>query len=131
MRDLDEKVSYHLGELGGPNSEDAWHSLQECGQAALPYLYDAFRRSTNTAMRSVLVNLAWQTRSSQALPFLAEALADREPGVWKQALDGLVTLGGEPARRILRDAKVVAEADKADWIDEALQHVDDSGSEDD
>jgi hypothetical protein len=128
MRDLDEEVSFYLGELEGPNGEDAWHSLRECGPAALPLLYDAFRGSTNTGMRVVLVELAWQTRSSQALPFLAEALADREPGVWKQALDGLVTLGGEPARRILGDAKVTAEADKADWIDEALQQVTGSGS---
>jgi hypothetical protein len=126
MRDLDERVSFCLGELEGPNREDAWHWLQECGPAALPHLYAAFRRSTDTAMRSVLVELAWQTRSSQALPFLAEALADHQPVVWKEALDGLVALGGEPARRILREAKVVAEAEKANWIDEALQQLDDS-----
>jgi hypothetical protein len=131
MRDLDERASFYLGELQGPNREDAWHSLRECGPAVLPHLYGAFRGSTDAAMRSVLVELAWQTRSLQALPFLAEALADEAPGVWKQALDGLVTLDGEPARRILRDAKAVAEAEKANWIDEALQQVADCGSEDD
>jgi hypothetical protein len=131
MRDLDERVSFCLGELEGPNREDAWHWLQECGPAALPHLYAAFRRSTDTAMRSVLVELAWQTRSSQALPFLAEALADHQPGVWKEALDGLVALGGEAAKLALRDARGAADAEKADRIDDALQQVDDSGSEDD
>ena len=97
---------WYPGGIEGPNSQDAWHSLRECGPAALPHLHRAFRCSTNTTMRSVLVELARQTRSSQALPFLAEALADGEPGVWKQALDGLVTLGGEPARCILRDAEL-------------------------
>jgi hypothetical protein len=105
--------------------------MQECGPATSPHVFGAFRSSTDTPRRVVLVELAWQSRSPQALPFLAEALADDAPGVWKQALDGLVTLGGEPARRILGDAKVTAEADKADWIDGALQQVDDFDSADD
>ncbi len=68
-----------------------------------------------------MVELAWQIRSPLALPFLAEALADDEPGVWKEALDGLVALGGEPARQILRVAMTSAEREKATWIEEAIQ----------
>ena len=75
------------------------------------------------AVRTTLVELAGQARSDQALPFLAEALADVEPRVWKQALDGLVSIGGPRAASLLHLAMAGAPPEKASWIAEALEQV--------
>jgi hypothetical protein len=41
----------------------------------------------------------------ETLAFLAEALGDSSPDVWKNALDGIVTLGGAEAAVVLSAAK--------------------------
>ena len=48
--------------------------------------------------------------------------------MWKVALDGLVTLGGEPAARmgaleVLAAAREIADVDKQEWIDEAIEQI--------
>jgi hypothetical protein len=57
----------------------------------------------DTAIRAELVEIVWQHRVSQAMvmDFLAEALNDKQPEIWKNALDSLVVLGGDSAMQIL------------------------------
>jgi len=62
------------------------------------------------------------------LPALARALGDQSKEVWKDALDGLVTLGGDQSLAILREERqsIVAkpsENEKLEWIDEAIDQV--------
>ena len=57
------------------------------------------------------MNIAWQTDLALALPLL------------KEALDGLVALGGQSALDVLRSALLQAAADKAEWIEEAIQAI--------
>jgi hypothetical protein len=54
-------------------------------------------------------------------------LNDPNEEVWKDALDGIVTIGGGEATAILNHARVTAEKasflEKISWIDEALGQI--------
>jgi len=67
-------------------------------------------------------------RTAAALPFLQELLNGSDSGLWKVALDGLVTLGDNPAIRnviveTLVAARENANAEKRSWIDEAIEQI--------
>jgi hypothetical protein len=78
------------------------------------------------------VEIVWQHRVSQAfvMDFLAEALNDKHSEIWKNALDSLVTLGGDSAMQILESyrQKVLknrgSNPEQLEWIDEATQRFD-------
>jgi HEAT repeat protein len=108
-----------------------WQEEDPCldfGPAALPYFVGAFNRPNIPAeQRSRLIRAIWQFRVPQALPTLAAALDDPCDDVWKDALDGLVTIGGVEAQQILQAARLKAgqlpQVDKLEWIDEAFEQV--------
>jgi len=127
MSDLDAMVNAYVARLSGPMGDDAFHALLELGSEVLPQLLDAFHESADQKLRSDLVGLAWRTRSEAALPLLAEALVDRAPQVWRQALDGLVALGGRSAHSLLSAARGAATPDKLGWINEALDQLREDG----
>ncbi len=77
----------------------------QLGPSALPILIDAFRREPDNSVRAFLLNVIWEFRSPASIPVLAEALNDPDPEVWKQALDGLVTIKSKEARNALQAAK--------------------------
>jgi hypothetical protein len=58
-----------------------------------------------------------------------DALYDTHDVVWKDALDGIVTLGGEQALELLHHAQHILEAHdpaavmKCSWIEEAIEQV--------
>ena len=69
-----------------------------------------------------------QFRDAAALPALAAALRDPDGRVWKEALDGIVTLGGPPALEVLQAARAALETFtdaevRQQWIDEAVEQV--------
>lgn len=130
MSGLKEEASYYIKELGGPNGESAWHRLVEADDTIIPYLIEAYRAEPEAKRRSMLVNVIWEHRVKEALEFVCEeALNDPAPEVWKSALDGVVTTGGQRALSALESAKkrlhgVEKETeDKAVWIDEAIEQV--------
>jgi hypothetical protein len=92
-------VANYVSELTGPQADDAWHSLLELGAAALPHVEEAFRLARATEARHRLAEVVCHVRSMDALPFLIEVLHNRNPELWKIALDGLVMLGDEPTFR--------------------------------
>ena len=86
--ELEEYAAYHLARLG----ENAYFSLIEADHAILPILVRAFRAERDPASKAEILEIIWQHRQPEAIPVLFEALYDPSPAVWKQALDGLVTL---------------------------------------
>jgi hypothetical protein len=50
-------------------------------------------------------------------------LNDTEPSVWKEALDGLVTLGGPTALDVICQGRGRTNAEKAEWLDEAIAQI--------
>src|SRR5262245_45444061 len=95
--DLKDQVRQRFLETidtGDWNDEDPRLTL---GIAALPHFVDAFNGEPDPRRRSRLIRIIWQFRDRSALPVLGEALRDPHDQVWKDALDGIVTLGGDQA----------------------------------
>jgi len=136
MSSLDEEVTYYLARLRDGVGEDAFFGLIEAGPGAVPMLIAAFAIPENRAVRADLVRCVWEYRQPEALGFLAGALYDPEPAVWKTALDGIVTLGGSEAVRTLEAAHASLPADQprngitAEWINEALDQLREQAAED-
>jgi len=97
--------------------------LIELGPEVIPLVTTRFQSERDPSVRSTLVNIAWRANLSGALPLLKDALDDSEPGVWKEALDGLSAVGGSSALVVLRQARAPAEAEKAEWLDEAIEQI--------
>ncbi len=68
---MNEEVVYYLERLHtGPRAEDAYHSLVELDDSYLPELMEAFKQEQSPQIQAVLVEVIWQHRSSETLPFL-------------------------------------------------------------
>lgn len=128
MNDLDDSVAHYVAWLGTPRSEDAFFGLLHLCPRAVPHLASAFFRETRSEARAVLVEVIWQSRNPDAIPFLAQVLEDPDPEVGKQALDGLVTIGGprsiaEIQRVRARVIGGAARTPSLEWLDEALDQL--------
>jgi HEAT repeat protein len=93
------------------------------GAAARPGLMDALKNERDSDLRQIVLRTLWQSRSDDVVPLLAEALADQDPTIWKEVLDGLVNIGGPKALEALRTARRLCGAQKAEWIDEAIERI--------
>jgi HEAT repeat protein len=116
-----ESVEYYLeiARTGG------FHALLELDHGALTALQAAYRSEADPNTRSLIVHAIWEHRQPAALDFLGEALLDPAPEVWKQALDGLVTLASPEALRALQSAaKCEQNKERRDWIEEAIEQFD-------
>ncbi len=74
-------------------------------------------------VRAYLVEVIWQHRRPELVPFLARVLNDPSKKVWKVALDGLVVLGTDDALVALKAARAGASAKKLEYIDEAIDQI--------
>jgi hypothetical protein len=92
LNDLEEFAAHYLDRI--EFDENAWFSLLEAPAAIVPLLVSAFRDESDSVKRSAILNVIWQRRDPSTIPFLGEALQDASPRVWKEALDGLVAIGG-------------------------------------
>jgi hypothetical protein len=98
-------IACYLERFRQGHGHDAFHGLLELEHAALPDLAQAFQASADTSMRAFLLNVIWQHRQSSEIPLLAEALFDREPEIWREAMDGLVTFACPESVQALHRAK--------------------------
>jgi HEAT repeat protein len=108
------------------NREAAFQALIDLGESAIPRLQEAYRAEADPTLRALIVEVAWQLRSHASLDFLGEALQDSSPVVWRQALDGLVTLATPESLRILegaRDSYRGSDEDFRVWVDGAIEDV--------
>jgi HEAT repeat protein len=119
---LEQQVSHYISALRGADHENACRRLIELGPEVIPMVTTYFEREHDASVRATLVNIASQTNSSDAIPLLTEALNDVEPGVWKEALDGLVSLGGPDALEVIRQTRRRT-PEKAEWLDEAIRQI--------
>jgi hypothetical protein len=126
---FEKRASDYLRALRGQDRDHAYHRLVELGANIIPLIAISYKAEADPTIRPTLVNIAWRTNSLRALPFLKEALDDAEPDVWKEALDGLTGLGGKSALEVVRQARARTNADKAKWLDEAIQQIADGMSD--
>ncbi len=125
--DLRRTVTKLLAELDGPRAENALCALRDLPEA-LPLIAEAYERECDGERREALIHCLWQFRDIRALPTLSAALHDPDDRIWKEDLDGIVTLTGEAALRVLEEArdtvaKHATEQVRRGWIEEAIQQV--------
>jgi hypothetical protein len=129
MNDVTELVAGYISQIGNADADDACRSLLELWPVALPQIQQAFRVARNRTVKLRLAQVACHSRSMTALPFLQELLGDGDTEIWKTALDGLVYVGWDEVTardevmEILRAAKQMADTERRDWIEEALDQV--------
>jgi hypothetical protein len=128
--DLKERVRQRFLERIDAGDWDDEDPRVDLGTAALAHFIDAVKEERDPRRRSRLISVVWQFRDRSALPILADALQDSDDEVWKDALDGIVTLGGDQALQLLRDAQPAmrgvgepAALTKLSWITEAIEQV--------
>jgi HEAT repeat protein len=104
-------------------ADDAWHSLVEAGPTALPDVVRAFDAAGDPSVKVDLAQIISEYRSSDSVPLLETLLRNPDGDLWKQALDGLVMIGGKTALDALAVAKVTMAPEKREWIDEAIAQI--------
>lgn len=111
--------------LNGPDSESCLCNLiQIPSSECLPILKRVIEHETDSTRREVLFNAIWQYRDESVLPLLEIGLQDTHEGVWKECLDGMVTIGGDQALLLLIKAHdMVCNDTKKQWIREAMDQV--------
>jgi len=126
---LEERVAELVEQLHDRDAApSALCNLTSLGTAAISLVAAAYDRETEPRRRTALVRALWQFYDTAAFPALATALRDPDDRVWKEALDGIVTLGGPAALEVLQAAraKVTTFTDagvRHQWIDEAVEQV--------
>lgn len=114
---------------GDPN---AFHCLLESPCEILPELITSFHAPEYADCRSFLLRVIWEYRQPSAIPFLSEALRHGEPGVWKEALNGLVCFSTPEAIAALAAArsrpfeKEKERAQFLEWLEEAIEQAETS-----
>ena len=119
-----EAVWYYIEEARSGRVEDAFHGLRELHHDAIPALQSAYLGEDDPIVRALLVEAIWQHRQHSTIDFLADALRDPAPIVWKQALDGLVTLTSlESIQALQLEQAWEVDLERRAWIEEAIDQV--------
>ncbi len=86
----------------GADAENAYFSLIEANPVVVPILIGAFAQDENHEIRAKIAKCIWLHRRPVDIGFLSELLYDSDKAVWQEALDGLVTIGGNEAVQALK-----------------------------
>ncbi len=105
--------------------EEAFRTLLEADKSIAPMLVRHFQEEAIGSCRARIIELIWNRRDQQIVPFLASALHDTHSEVWKQAIDGLVTIGGIESRLALAQflEEIPKDSERALWVQEALEQI--------
>jgi len=123
---MNVETDYYISEARNGDFDAAYHGLIELPNDLLPDLEDAYRSEADPVIRALIVEAVWQHRLPSSVDFLAIALEDPHPEVWKEALDGLVTLASPESRKVLELAKSRMAGHDATfraWVTEAIDQV--------
>lgn len=105
MQRFAPQIAYYLEMFRRGDTDNAFHGLLEIDRDVLPELMAVFRNEQDIRVRELLVEVIWEYRERSVIPFLGEALSDNEPRIWRQALNGLVTLALPASLDVLRAAR--------------------------
>jgi HEAT repeat protein len=125
VSDPKKRATYYIEQLAGPNRESAYHALIEADDMIVPYLIERYHTEQNEETRAALVEIIWQHRLPETIGFLVTVLDDKNPAMWKNALDGLVAIGGQPAidAILLAQQRLQSDRQRLEWLNEALEQI--------
>jgi hypothetical protein len=123
-----DEISFYLRQYRQSKSEDAYFALIHLDEAQLPDLMVAYHHEVDVDIRALLVEVVSHYKQPNTLDFLRTALQNAHPSIWKNALDGIVSIGGQRGIEILEEEKQrqladKASADRIEWIEEAIQQI--------
>lgn len=127
--DIESEISRYVADLHGDSSGDAFFALLHLEDENLPALVNAYHQQSDLDIKASLVEIIWQHRQPETLSFLLEALQLQHDAIWKNALDGLVTIGGADGLNLLETernrllASPLATQNRLEWIDEAISQI--------
>lgn len=125
-----DALFYYLDALRTGDEECAFFGLLDLGEDAVPVLIEQAAKRENRDIRATLANVICQWRQPSSVDFLGQAMTDDNPAVWKQALDGLVTIGGPAALAWLAKTRACLERGElhngltTEWLDDAAEQLD-------
>lgn len=111
-----------IDKLDSESSENTYHTLLEMGVTIIPNCINRYCKEHNPTIRSRLVAIVWQSRDESVVSFLGNALKDTESDVWKEAMDGLVSISTPEARGVLHASIESAQKDATfsrEWLEYA------------
>jgi hypothetical protein len=128
MTSFSSEVAEYIERFRQGDPEGAFFGLIELNQEALPEIIARFRAESDIGIRAFLIEIVWQHRQEWVIPFLGEVLCDPEPLIWKEALDGLVTVASPAALDVLRSTSINLKQHQEKpellvWVDEAIEQV--------
>jgi hypothetical protein len=129
MKRFAPQIDYYLEMFRRGDTDEAFHGLLEIDRDILPELMVVFQTERDIGVRELLVEVIWDYRERSVIPFLGEALSDSEPRIWRQALNGLVTLASPAALDVLRTKRIrqfptQRETDEfRRWLEEAIEQA--------
>lgn len=119
-----EFVDHFVAKARAGDLEDAFHGLRELGLDAFPAMRSVYHGESTPIVRALIAGVVWQLQHASSVDLLADALRDPAQIVWKQALDGLVSLSSPASLRTLRSAmEQEGDAERRAWIEEAIDQV--------
>ncbi|MEO8612378.1 MAG: HEAT repeat domain-containing protein [Chloroflexota bacterium] len=109
-------------------NEDTFFALIHLDESQVHDLIKAYLAETRVDIKALLVEIISHYKQPTSLNFLASALQAAHPQVWKNALDGIVSIGGKISIQILEEEKQRLASEKRfgeriEWIEEALQQL--------
>lgn len=122
-------VAHYLDLIRQGYTESAFFALIESEPSVIPVLIEAFPKPVNSGIRAKIVQCIWQHRRPEDVSFLANLLYDPESAVWREALDGLVAIGGSDVVSALQEGRMrlseeqPVRATTVEWVDEALEQI--------
>ena len=126
MANHSSAIAFYLERYRQGDYDSAFHGLLELEHSALSDLTQTYHASTDTSIRTFLLNVIWQYRQPSEIPLLAEALFDSEPEIWQEAMDGLVAISCSESLQALRRARTrqfINDHDRqrfSEWLEEAI-----------
>ncbi|MCP5078492.1 MAG: hypothetical protein GY951_10620, partial [Psychromonas sp.] len=84
------------------------------------YGVSSYEKSTDNQV--LIVHAIWQHRDSSTISFLSKLLSSDTEVLWQEALDGLITIGGNDSLLALNNAKQLLSTNnvKVRFINEAI-----------
>jgi hypothetical protein len=126
---MDEQIQYYVEQYRKGDQETAFHGLIELGHEATARLIECFHKSSDNHLRTFIVRVIRNYQDPSSVDFFKDALFDPNPDVWKEAMDGLVSLASQPSMEALQSARERCFANPQDmnmfrdWLEEAIQQI--------
>jgi hypothetical protein len=130
---VSEEVLWYVSQLRRSDknrSNNAYFSLIELDDPYVPEIIEAFYQEKDPKAQVLLVEVIWQHRLPESLPFLHEILRHESSAMWQCALDGIVAINDPQGIKILADEKARLELlndktarERMEWIVEAHEQL--------